>query len=116
MWDGPCFPPDIDRSTLSYSAGHRRRSLVLNSVSSNFIILMVLSDGLLLNHMIRTDQRLLQAQARARMAVAVIAQQLAIKATKQQLRSKGLKPQHMSHREIVAAAEAYLAKHPELIA
>ena len=58
-----------------------------------------------------------QAQLRAMsVAVAVLARQRAIKDTKQQLRSQGLKPSHYAHREIAAAAEEYLATHPELIA
>jgi hypothetical protein len=47
----------------------------------------------------------------------VLARQRAIKATKQQPRAQGLRPQCMAHREIVAAAEEYLAGHrAELIA
>jgi hypothetical protein len=44
-------------------------------------------------------------------AVRVLALQAAIKATKRQLRARGLKPQCMAQREIVAAAEQYLAEH-----
>jgi hypothetical protein len=50
-------------------------------------------------------------------AVIVLAQRAAIEATKQRLRSQGLKPQHFAYREIVALAEAYLLEHrAELIA
>lgn len=49
-------------------------------------------------------------------AVWVVAQRSTIEATKRQPRAQGLKPQHYSHRQIVEAAEDYLAQHPELIA
>ena len=43
----------------------------------------------------------------------ILAQQRAVKEAKAQLRDRGLKPQHYSHREIVALAEEYLAQHRE---
>ena len=46
-------------------------------------------------------------------AVVILAQQRAVKEAKAQLRDRGLKPQHYSHREIVALAEEYLAQHRE---
>ena len=49
-------------------------------------------------------------------AVWVVAQRSTIEATKRQPPTQGLKPQHYSHRQIVEAAEDYLAQHPELIA
>lgn len=53
-----------------------------------------------------------KAQARAmKMAVVVLMRQWAIKAVKQLFQRQGLKPQHMAHREIVAAADDYLANH-----
>ena len=48
-------------------------------------------------------------------AVMVLARQQAIKAVKRALAAKGLKPQCIARREIVAAADRYLANHPELI-
>ena len=54
------------------------------------------------------DYSVHQAQARA---MAVIAQQRAIKATKRAFQAQGLKPHHMVHRIIVAAAGEYLSKH-----
>ena len=56
-----------------------------------------------------------QAQAMSA-AVMALARQRAIKAVKQQIRDRGLKPQYMALREIVAAASEYLPHHPELIA
>ena len=55
-----------------------------------------------------------QLRASMSMAVRVLARQRAIKAVKQALAAKGLKPQYIAKREIVAAAEEYLAAHPEL--
>jgi integrase len=43
-----------------------------------------------------------------------LARQKAVKAIKRQLQAQGLKPHHMAHREIIAAAEDYLRDHPEL--
>ena len=60
-----------------------------------------------------------QAKVRASMgaAVMVLARQRAIKAVKRGLQARGLRPHHMPHREIIAAADAYLADHrAELIA
>ncbi len=60
-----------------------------------------------------------QAQIRAKMHMAtyVLARQAAIKATKRQLQAQGLRVAHLSRREIIAAAEAYLDQHgAELIA
>jgi hypothetical protein len=51
-----------------------------------------------------------QRQAMGR-AVRVLAQQRAIKATKRAFPAQGVKIAQMSHREIVVAAEEYLAKH-----
>jgi hypothetical protein len=62
---------------------------------------------------------LAQAQLRASMgmAVNVLARQAAMKAAKRQFQARGLRPHHTSHREIIAAADAYLADHrAELIA
>jgi hypothetical protein len=44
-------------------------------------------------------------------AVIVLARQSAIKAVKRQLQAQGLRPQLMAYREIVAAANEYLANH-----
>ena len=56
-------------------------------------------------------------QARAiSAAVMVLARQKAIKAVKQQIRDRGLRPQYMALREIATAGDEYLANHPELIA
>ena len=52
-----------------------------------------------------------QLRASMSMAVRVLARQRAIKAVKQALAAKGLKPQYIAKREIVAAAEEYLAAH-----
>ncbi len=52
-----------------------------------------------------------------RFAVAVLARQAAVKATKAGLRAKGLKLAHFEHKAIVAMAEEYLAAHrAELVA
>jgi hypothetical protein len=51
-----------------------------------------------------------QRQAMGR-AVMVLARQRAIKAAKQAFQARGVKIAQMSHREIVVAAEEYLAKH-----
>jgi hypothetical protein len=60
----------------------------------------------------RLQQAPNQAQLRVmRAAVAVLAQRSAIKEVKRQFRAQGFKPQRMTHREIVAAANDYLAKH-----
>jgi len=48
-----------------------------------------------------------------RLAVAVLARQAAIKATKAELRAKGLKLSNFTHRDIVVLAEEYLAEHRE---
>ena len=67
------------------------------------------------NH--RLQQAPTQGQARAMSrAVMVLAQQRAIKAVKQLIRDRGLKPKYMALREIVVAADEYLPHHPELIA
>jgi hypothetical protein len=59
-----------------------------------------------------------QAQLRTMsVAVMVLARRSAIKAVKRQFQAKGVKLQRMAHREIVAAANDYLAEHrAELIA
>jgi len=57
-----------------------------------------------------------RAGLRLRLAVAVLARQAAIKATKAALRAKGLKLSHLRQKDIVAMAEEYLVHHPELIA
>ena len=44
-------------------------------------------------------------------AIIVLARQRAIKAVKAAMQRKGLKPQYVARREIVAAAEEYLALH-----
>ena len=68
--------------------------------------------------MAEADHILADAQLRARMGVAVmtLARQRATTQVKEQFRAQGLRVAHMSHREIVVAAEEYLAEHPELIA
>jgi hypothetical protein len=69
--------------------------------------------------MIETNQSLQQAQIRTRLRAATktLAQHEAIKAVKRQLQAKGLKLANFSHRNIVIAAEDYLARHQdELIA
>jgi hypothetical protein len=66
------------------------------------------------NH--RLQQAPNQAQLRVmRVAVMVLAQRSAIKEVKRQFRAQGIKLQRMTHREISAAADEYLANHPELI-
>jgi hypothetical protein len=64
------------------------------------------------------DQRLRHAEVLAKLglAIRIVAQQNAIKEVKRQLRAQGLKQQQFKHREVVVAAEEYLAEHPELIA
>ena len=57
-----------------------------------------------------------QALCHMRAAVMVLARRNAIKAAKRQFMARGVKLQRMSHREISAAADEYLANHPELIA
>jgi hypothetical protein len=66
---------------------------------------------------VMADQRLQQAEVLAKLGIAIriVAQQNAIKEVKRQLRAQGLKLQQFTHREIVVAAETYLAEHPELI-
>ncbi len=50
-------------------------------------------------------------------AIITLARQRAIKAVKLQFQRQGLKPNHIAHRVIVAAAEDYLAQHrAELVA
>ena len=68
--------------------------------------------------MAEANHSLHHAYLRARIGVAVmtLARQRAIARVKEQLRAKGLKVAHFTHREIVVAAEEYLAEHPELIA
>ncbi len=68
--------------------------------------------------MVEAENSLQQIQFRARMGREVVteARRRAIKATKRELQAQGHKFQHMSRRDIVLAAEEYLAKHPELIA
>jgi hypothetical protein len=58
------------------------------------------------------------AKIRASMGAATItlARRAAIKATKAELKGRGLRPTHMPHRDIVVLADEYLAQHPELIA
>lgn len=60
--------------------------------------------------------QLAQLGARLSLAVMAVARQRAIKADKLQFQRRGLKSAHMTHREIVAAGQDYLSKHPELIA
>jgi hypothetical protein len=55
-----------------------------------------------------------ELEARRRRAVATVAQQGAIRAVKRQLQMRGLKPQYISRREIVAAANEYLRDHPSI--
>jgi hypothetical protein len=60
-----------------------------------------------------------QAQVRVTMSAAVmtLAKQRAIKAAKDELQALGLRPTHIPHRDIVLAANAYLAEHrAELVA
>jgi hypothetical protein len=63
------------------------------------------------------DQRLQHAEVLAKLGIAIriVAQQNAIKEVMRQLKAQGLKLQQFTHREIVVAAEEYLADHPELI-
>lgn len=50
-------------------------------------------------------------------ATITLARQRAINATKTELKGRGLKPSHIPHRDIVVAAEQYLAQHrAELVA
>jgi hypothetical protein len=55
-----------------------------------------------------------ELEARRRCAVAVVAQQRAIKAVKRQLQARGLKPAHFSRREITVLAKEYLRDHPSI--
>jgi hypothetical protein len=55
-----------------------------------------------------------ELEARRRRAIAVVAQQRAIKAVKRQLQARGLKPAHFSHREITVLANEYLRDHPSI--
>jgi hypothetical protein len=69
--------------------------------------------------MVEASHSVQQAKVHASMgaAVMVLARQRAIKAVKRQFQARGLRPHHTSHREIIAAADAYLADHrAELIA
>ena len=68
--------------------------------------------------MAEANHSLHHAQLRARMGLAVmtLARQRATTRVKEQFRARGFKVANMSHREIVVAAEVYLAEHPELIA
>ena len=68
--------------------------------------------------MAEANHSLHHAYLRARMGVAVmtLARQRVIARVKEQLRATGLKVAHFRHREIVVAAEEYLAEYPELIA
>jgi len=68
--------------------------------------------------MAEANHSLHHAQLRARIgeAVMTLARQRATTRVKEQFRAKGLNVAHMSHREIVVAAEEYLAEHPELTA
>jgi len=59
--------------------------------------------------MAEADQSILQR------AVITEARRRAIKAVKRQYQAQGLKPHHVAHREIVAAANEYLREHRELI-
>jgi hypothetical protein len=65
------------------------------------------------NHRLQHAPASDQLRATMSRAVVVLAQQRAVKEAKAQLRDRGLKPQHYSHREIVALAEEYLAQHRE---
>jgi 7-keto-8-aminopelargonate synthetase-like enzyme len=47
--------------------------------------------------------------------IMILAQQAAIKAVKREFQAQGLKPTHIEHKTIVAAANDYLRDHPELI-
>ena len=58
-----------------------------------------------------------RAAIRLRLAVAVLARQAAIKATKAELRAKGLKLTQFTQKDIVVMAKEYLAAHrDELVA
>jgi hypothetical protein len=60
----------------------------------------------------RLQQAPNQAQLRTMsVAVMVLAQRSATKAARRQFTAQGVKLQRMAHREIVAAANDYLAKH-----
>jgi hypothetical protein len=52
----------------------------------------------------------------ARIAVPVLAKQIARKAIREQLRRQGVKLSYVKARDIVAQAKAWLAAHPEIIA
>ena len=61
--------------------------------------------------------RLTQLRASMSLATNTLARQRAIKAAKRKLQAQGLRPSQLSHRDIVARAEVYLAEHrAELIA
>jgi hypothetical protein len=65
--------------------------------------------------MAEANPSLHQAKLRASMGMAtrVLAQQAALKATKRQMQSAGLKVNHFPLRELKVRAEAYLADHRE---
>lgn len=50
------------------------------------------------------------------LAIMALVRQRAIKAAKRECQRRGLKQAQMTRREIVAAGQDYLSKHPELIA
>jgi len=56
---------------------------------------------------------LTKLRTRLHIATITLALQAAMKITKHQLRAQGLKPMHMSHRELRVRAEAYLTAHRE---
>ncbi len=63
--------------------------------------------------MVEAPNSVQQAKLRAKMHMAtyVLARQAAIKATKHRLQAQGLRVAHISHREIMRAADAYLDQH-----
>ena len=66
--------------------------------------------------MAEANRSVQQAQVRAT-ATITLARHRAIKATKAELRAQGLRPNHLSHRDIIIRAEEYLAQHrAELLA
>jgi hypothetical protein len=54
-----------------------------------------------------------QVRASMRAAVMVLARQRAIKEAKHQLQAQGLRPTHLSHRDLLIRADQYLAEHRE---
>jgi hypothetical protein len=62
------------------------------------------------NHILPQTTTLAQARAMDR-AVVVLARRMALKKVEMMLKARGLKPQRMERKIIVATADAYLVKH-----